>query len=335
MNIKIIHYNHFFGESLPTYKSMDMAVIQKTLEKKGFSVEFVSVEALQNEPLDTSSLYLCGSHQNASVKQYYDDVLDFPHIEERLIPRRLLIKAHENKGYQGLLARSLDIPYVEQYYFIDEKPVTTKTVVKCLSGAGSAGVTLCETTEEQSRFLRKPKFWSSTSGQLFAYLKSLIKFRLRKGDYLAEKLQFNSPRVRYVQQKFIPNLSFDYKVLVFMDKCFVLKRGVREQDFRASGSGKFEFIEPSEALLDFALSIRKKLNSPYVSLDVIEHDNGFECIEYQCVHFGPYTQMKAPKYYRYANGKWEAKDNNTILEELIGQSVADFVQQQHLVKDGR
>ncbi len=332
MNIKIIHYNHFFGESLPTYKSMDMGIIRKTLEDNGFSVDYISIEDLQEEPQDTHSFYLCGSHQNPSVKQYYDDVLDFPHIERNLIPCRALIKAHENKGYQGLLARNLAIPYVAQRYFIDEKPVTTKTVVKCVSGAGSAGVTLCETAEEQSKFLRKPKFWGSTAGQLTAYLKSFIRFRLGKGDYLMEKFHFNQPRVRYVQQDFIPNLSFDYKVLVFMNKCFVLKRGVREHDFRASGSGKFEFIAPSATLLDFALSIRQKLNSPYVSLDVVENGESYECIEYQCVHFGPYTQMNAPQYYCHVNGKWESRQNDTSLEELIGQSVSDFVRHQNQVK---
>lgn len=332
MNIKIIHYNHFFGESLPTYKSMDMGIIRKTLEENGFSVEYISIEDLQEEPLDTRCLYLCGSHQNATVKQYYDDVLDFSHIEKNLIPRRVLIKAHENKGYQGLLARTLDIPYVSQSYFIDEKPVTAKTVVKCLSGAGSAGVTLCETTREQAQFLRTPKFWGSTTGQLLAYLKSFIKLRLGRGDFLTEKLHFNQPRVRYVHQDFIPNLAFDYKVLVFMDKCFVLKRGVRDHDFRASGSGKFEFIEPSNALLDFALSVRQKLNSPYASLDVVKHGDCYECIEYQCVHFGPYTQMNAPLYYQHIDGQWTPKRNDTTLEELIGQSVSDFAHMQSLEK---
>ncbi len=325
MKIKIIHYNQFFGESLPTYKSMDLDIIKQVLENKKFSVEFISVENLQDEPVDSECFYLCGSHQNALVKQYFDDVLDLPHIENKLIPGRRLVKAHENKGYQGLLAKDVGVSYVSQSYFIDEKPLSDKTVVKSLSGAGSAGVYLCSNEKEQLVCLRSSKFLGMTIVSLIAYLKAKVKFIFGKGDYLPEKMNFHKPRVRYVHQTFIPNLLFDYKILVFMNKCFVLRRGIRDNDFRASGSGKFEFIEPSSALLDFALSTRKKLNTPYVSLDVIEHDGIYQCIEYQCVHFGPYTQMNAPKYYVNLDGRWEAKHNDTVLEELIGQSVADFI----------
>jgi hypothetical protein len=42
-------------------------------------------------------------------------------------------------------------------------------------------------------------------------------------------------------QKFIPNASYDIRVVVIGDRAFGLRREVREGDFRASGSGRIVF----------------------------------------------------------------------------------------------
>src|SRR5690606_8893478 len=76
------------------------------------------------------------------------------------------------------------------------------------------------------------------------------------GNYHNEAWEYYRARIPYVQQQFVPNLKCDYKALVFMDKVFLLKRGTRKDDFRASGSGIFSFPEPSVELLNFALQCR-------------------------------------------------------------------------------
>jgi len=48
-------------------------------------------------------------------------------------------------------------------------------------------------------------------------------------------------RSKFIVQEFIPDLSNDWKVLVFWDKYYVLRRKNRPNDFRASGSGLFSF----------------------------------------------------------------------------------------------
>lgn len=326
MKIKIIHYNGYFGESMPTYIGMDVTKLCETFNENGFDTELMSVEDLQFEPIDENCYYLCGSHQNTTVKQYYDDVLDVPHISPRVIPARRLIRAHDNKGYQGMLAKSLGLAFTDQRYYVDQQNQGAfPLVAKSISGAGSKGVYLCSDNADYFKFLRSSKLWDSTVNQVFQYSKAKLKDLLKKGSYRREKIEFHQPRVRHVHQSYLPNLDFDYKVLVFMDKCFVLKRWVRDNDFRASGSGKFEFITPDESLLEFALDFRKKVNTPYVSLDIVEVGDGYQCIEYQCVHFGPYTQINAPHYYIKSSEAWETCNNDTLLESLIAESVVQYL----------
>src|SRR5690606_36646491 len=118
----------------------------------------------------------------------------------------------------------------------------------------------------------------------------------------------------FVEQDFISNLACDYKVLVFGDRYFVLKRNVRKSDFRASGSGDFEFVDPPVDVLDFAKAITDTLKNPYLSLDIAQSDQGCHLIGFQATNFGPYTLLNAP--YRYINnGKnWLKEDNCKDLE---------------------
>ena len=48
----------------------------------------------------------------------------------------------------------------------------------------------------------------------------------------------------YVQD-FIPNNNFDIRVIVVCDKAFAIKRYVRKNDFRASGSGYIDYSRHS------------------------------------------------------------------------------------------
>ncbi|EKG2058556.1 hypothetical protein O2N19_004786, partial [Escherichia coli] len=129
----------------------------------------------------------------------------------------------------------------------------------------------------------------------------------------------------YVLQDFIPDLNSDYKVLVFGNKYYVLKRNVRDNDFRASGSGKFVFEDVSEKFLSFARKVIEFLHTPYASLDIVERGDGFGCIEFQCVHFGPYTQLNAEYYYEFKNGKWIREKNNYTLEQVYAEALVDFL----------
>jgi len=81
-------------------------------------------------------------------------------------------------------------------------------------------------------------------------------------------------RKKFIIQELIPNLKYDFKVIVINSKVFVLKRYVRKNDFRASGSGNFIFDKNiSSSVLDYAYEIFKLFNCPFISLDFAENNN--------------------------------------------------------------
>ena len=72
-------------------------------------------------------------------------------------------------------------------------------------------------------------------------------------------------------QEFIPNNKFDIRVITIGNKAFALKRTVRENDFRASGSG---FIIYNKEEIDIncvkiAFETSKKLNAQVVAYDFV------------------------------------------------------------------
>ena len=330
MEIKILHHKRYFGQSLPTFKSMDLNLLESSLQKLGFTTSFLSFEELQNEMPLNNTFYLCGSHQNVDIKSYLDDVLDIEHFENKIIPNRRLIRAHENKGYQGVLAKALKLPYEAQSYFIEPKSIKDRKVIKLVNGAGSGGVKLCDSDKELSDFLSKALLFKIGIKRLGYVLRAKFN-ELKKVEYYKEALEYYTPKEKYIIQDFVPDLTCDFKILVFMDKCFVLKRSTKKGDFRASGSGLFDFVEPSNEILDFAEEFRRDLDTPYVSMDIIDKGGFYSCIEYQCVHFGPYTQINAEYYYVKINASWSKKSNNTKLEVLVAESVATFIKHKEIV----
>lgn len=326
--VVLLHHNFYFGQSLPTYKGMDMDAISKELVILGFDVEMLSYQELALAEVKNDCIYLSGSHQNTDVKSYIDDILSVAFArKDNLVPSLELIKCHENKGVQGLLSKKLGLNYINQEYFVEVTPTSSRTVIKRISGAGSAGVSLVDSEPEVVRFLNRTILGEMRFKRLLYILRAFFRLKFSKWKFKNEYWEYYRPRARHIKQRFVEGLKGDYKVLVFDRKVFVLRRLNREGDFRASGSGNFEFVEPNQELLEFSLSFREQLNSPYVSLDLIDTSDGWSCIEFQCVHFGPYTQIEAPFYWEKDSflNKWVKKENDTILESLISSSVASHI----------
>jgi hypothetical protein len=77
----------------------------------------------------------------------------------------------------------------------------------------------------------------------------------------------------------IPGLENDWKILCFGDKFFVLRRANRDNDFRASGSGKFVFRRDlPKGMLEFALKVYLHLEVPNLSVDIAFNGEFYGCL---------------------------------------------------------
>jgi glutathione synthase/RimK-type ligase-like ATP-grasp enzyme len=72
-------------------------------------------------------------------------------------------------------------------------------------------------------------------------------------------------------QNFIPNNNSDTRIIVIGEKAFALKRFVRKNDFRASGSGSFSYSknEFDERCVNIAFNISQKLKTQCIAYDFI------------------------------------------------------------------
>jgi glutathione synthase/RimK-type ligase-like ATP-grasp enzyme len=201
---------------------------------------------------------------------------------------------YDDKIAQKYLLEAIKAPTVPTYVFYDKKEalnwvenVQLPKVFKLKGGAGSANVQLVRTVKDGKVLIKK------AFGKGFApvnkeyYLKeSFRKFREKKINIV--RLIKNTVRYflptnnKFVKQKelnyayfqdFIPNNNSDFRIVVInKNKAFGLQRFVRENDFRASGSGSFKFLSQGDLqnnVLQMIFEVSNKLKMDSVAYDIV------------------------------------------------------------------
>lgn len=198
----------------------------------------------------------------------------------------------DDKVAQKYLLEALSVPLVQSYVFYDKykalkwaKNTSYPKVFKLKGGAGASNVKLVNSYSEAIRLINK----SFTTG--FKQYNSIeaLKEKIRK--YKEGKENFKNVLKAFIRvfvptdfsrrqpvergyvyfQDFIPNNNSDIRVIVIGEKAFAIKRMVRENDFRASGSGDISF-EPQEINIDcikIAFEVNNKIDSQCVAFDFV------------------------------------------------------------------
>jgi hypothetical protein len=181
----------------------------------------------------------------------------------------------------------------------------------------SVGVRLCKSPEDLAQAasaVSSSRHWPTDAWDFGRMWK-------RKG-YVRESRH----RRKFVVQPFLPGLGNDWKILIYGKKYYVLMRRTRQDDFRASGSGRFKFIKEIPAgLLDFASSVYSRLGVPHLSMDVGVAGNRFHLFEFQAVHFGTTTIEESPFHFSRSGQEWTRVDGPSEVEEEFVRSVVDFL----------
>lgn len=177
----------------------------------------------------------------------------------------------DDKLGQKYLFEATQIPHVPTHAFFDKnealswaKTTTYPKVFKLRRGASSGNVWLVKSKEEAFKTIRQAFGKGFRQYDAFGGIKEeLRKYKLGKTTlkevakafaHIVYPIKLEKSQGRecgYVYfQDFIPQNKFDIRVIVIGDKAFAIKRHVRENDFRASGSG---FIEYNKELFDIKL----------------------------------------------------------------------------------
>lgn len=201
----------------------------------------------------------------------------------------------DNKVAQKYLLEAIDAPLVPSYVFYDRekalkwaKSTSYPKVFKLKGGAGSKNVLLVKDVRDCKAIINK----AFGKGFLQYTIKNAIKddwLRFKKTKKSINLLKafgriFIKPEfVRkqsrekgYVYfQKFIPNNEFDIRIIVVDGKAFGIKRIVRENDFRASGSGViiYEKHQIDLECVEIAFKVNSKLNAQSIAFDFVFDSN--------------------------------------------------------------
>ena len=307
-------------------ESLNIEIMANIFRNNSFEVLTLNFNTFINGNYEiTNNYFFYASSQFTAYKEYIQDILI--HIKSNngiIIPNFNSFIAHENKMLQELEMKRLDIKspssnivgtYEEGMDFLNKS--TFPIIAKKSKGFGSKTVEKINSIKEGKIFLKK----NLTDG---------VTLNIGYFKWLYKKWKYNTlyPRQhgKVIFQEMIENLLFDWKVLIFNDVCFVLKRFIKKDDFRASGSGIFDYKAiPSDKVLNFALEIRKKLNIPFASFDIVESNNQCFLIEYQSIHFGLLTASNAEVYYKYENNNWNTYKKDLEVDYFFANSIVDYI----------
>jgi glutathione synthase/RimK-type ligase-like ATP-grasp enzyme len=235
----------------------------------------------------------------------------------------------DDKLGQKYLLEALDVPFVPTAVFynkIDAMEWACKSVYpkvfKLRGGAGSSNVKLVRNHREAVNLIRKafgrgfPNYdrWGNFKERIRKWRMGKIKFwdvakgfaRILVPPKFAVLAGHESGYIYF--QDFIPNNDHDIRVIVIGDKAFAIKRMVRKNDFRASGSGTILYKKElfNEKDIQLAFEIHNKLKSQCTAMDFV-YDNGQPKVVEISYGFDPNGYLNCPGFWD-SDLKWYEGD---------------------------
>ncbi len=337
--IIITDYKNNFGskwKANPYRSGLDKDSLKKLFEDEGISIEYINYSEIRfNNTTWKDKWILFSSSEDTGLyyKSYIEDIVLGLHLSgANLIPGFEFLKAHENKVFMEIL-RQTKIPSsirtMESLTFgsIEEAQLLLKKgklkfpmILKNAQGAMSKSVYLIKEAKDLIKIVKQVGRTMNN--------KSWLKETVRKFKYIGYKNESRYQK-KFILQPFIEGLSNDWKVLIYGDKIFILKRQIKKGDFKASGSGLNYSTGLSSKFpiqfLNFVYNFYQHLNVPHISLDFAFDGVNPYIFEFQCIHFGTSTHFKSKEYYQKTINGWELRENTFSLESVYVSSILQFI----------
>jgi hypothetical protein len=332
--------NKFFGQTRKPWSSLNVDRIAGFLKEYGFNVEVMEYHKVLNDNLapENKTIFYAFS-QKDNYREYIGDIMYYLSKKNTIIPSYDLLKCHENKGYQEIYKKEIGLKSLDARYFtsfdeIDPFSLTFPVVFKTTQGTNGKGVFLARNMKDFLSLLKNVR-------QKTGFFKKIDLLRRKyfrkkkfidypgysdKQDYL-EYIEYIRKEQNFVLQEYVADLNYDMRVLIADNRYYVMKRQVRKGDFRASGTKLFSFTEqPDPSLLSYARSIQNKINSPFLSIDVLFNGREYYLAEYQALHFGMSVVSKSSGYFTETEGEWKFIEEKPDMEKLFADTFVSYLQ---------
>lgn len=316
-----------------TLCTMNTDKIYNLFLEMGYEVEIITFSKVDynKDYSNNYVLYTSSEDYGLKYKSFIEDIIIF--LKEKnaiIIPDYIYLRAHHNKSFMELLrykifpesSRMLNTKIYGVYEELDiDSFEEKKYVIKSAYGAGSKDVKLAMNKKELAKNSKK----ISSGNNFIDSIKEIYKRIFWKG-YANHSINRN----KFIIQNYISGLKGDYKILKYGERFYTLYRENRANDFRASGSGLLNFDLPQDIdvdkLLDFARYVSEKIGTPLCSMDIAFNGDEFILIEFQILHFGPYTAEYSEKYYSWVNNEWIETYEICDLEKIFCEAIDNHIQ---------
>ena len=336
----ITDYKGHFGSkwlSIPYRSGYNHDLLITYFKKAGFDIIFLKpTEIIYKQEVWNDKIVLLSSSEEPDLgyKSYLEDIaFGLEHCKAHLIPSIKFLQSHENK-IKSIIIQNLATEeslrilqyktfgnYEELNEVIDKNTLEYPCIIKKPDGSKGSGVFLVKNKAELKKTARK----ISSNFKLNRWIKEKIRSIKHKG-YTPNTMHSN----KFMIQEYIPNLSCDWKVLIYGSRVYLLKRKVKSNDFKASGSGfgykagsESEFpLEYFEILYQFLI----RIDVPNISIDFGYNNLKGFIFEFQAIYFGTSTQHKSKDYYHRTNGEWILNKNDLDQENAYVSSIVEFIE---------
>jgi len=278
-------------------------------------------------------LYTSSEEYGLNYKNFIEDIVyGLTEAGAMVIPDAAFLRANNNKVFMEILRKTKippDLQTISGYFFgaydeldqaIKADKISFPCVIKKAAGAMSRGVFLAK---DEAELRQKAKRISHTMP-----MKPALKERIREFIHKGYRQESGYQR-KFIIQPFISGLTNDWKILIYGEKYFVLRRNIHKNDFRASGSG-YNYTSGSQA--GFPVHTLNLVRDFYLNLDVpnFSVDFGYDgekgyVFEFQALYFGTSTHYKSKDYYEYMNGTWQLSEKDMDLEQVYVHSIVEYL----------
>jgi len=238
----------------------------------------------------------------------------------RVFPSTKTSWHYDDKVGQKYILEAIGAPLIPSYVFYDKEKAlkwiaetTFPKVWKLRGGAGSQNVRLLSSANQALQVVHrafnngfKNSRWHALKDRVWEFrrdrtLNSFINITrgLIRAAFPHVKNSRGPVQKDYVYfQDFIPDNTFDIRVIVVGNRAFAIKRLVRHGDFRASGSGRilYDPAEISTECVATAFGVTEKLGSQCCAYDFVHHADNWLIVEISYA-FTAAAYKKCPGYW--------------------------------------
>ena len=242
---------------------------------------------------DCDALMWHFNHKGARESKFAKQLLmAVQHTGKRVFPNYNTMWHFDDKVAQKYLLEGINAPLAPAYVFYSKKEAIAwaeqtdfPKVFKLRNGAGSDNVKLVTSVAQAKRLINKSFNKGFKQYDAWGNLKERIRlFKAGKTDffdvskgvirifYTTQYARVTGKEMGYVYfQEFIPQNDSDIRVCVVGDKAFAIKRMVRKNDFRASGSGTILYDKKyfDDETIKLAFDISEKLKDQCMAYDFV------------------------------------------------------------------